>query len=198
VGCSRPARPMKVTNEKTGQVKVKPYNPSGFNYECGHCGTNAPDDWDLERLDDDIQDANMIMANIRTAVAGKTVGMRQFAPTKGVEICPCCQGNPMVFRHTPNLARVLGLEEPFWLKSLARSGRLILPADFDANGRFHMMEYPSNAKPYKNPVPKKYNFYGEKKSGNESGLGVKDAYSAMDYVWPFVGDDDDGDDSGLS
>lgn len=51
----------------------------------------------------------------------------------GTQRCPECWGNPVVYRHTPNLRKVLNLEDPIFVKVQRGVGRYVTEHNFETD-----------------------------------------------------------------
>lgn len=93
------------------RYKNQDYNHPDNEYDCYYCGDYAPNDFKYENLPDDTETLN-IMANLKSAMANKPRPHPHRAMA-GTVPCPSCDGQAVIYRHTPDFSKVFNLEPPW-------------------------------------------------------------------------------------
>lgn len=92
----------------------------------------------IRALDEEIRMETLIMQNLDCAMRNEPKPY-MFEPTAGTIPCPNCQGTPYFYSMIPNFARILGIEEPLWMRTLRKQGQ---PRTMASRDHPLCLEYP--------------------------------------------------------
>jgi hypothetical protein len=128
-----------------------------------------------------------IMENMKMAMGNRRVP-NPFPPTAGTISCPDCRGNALVHRHTPNVARMFGMEPTFW-EDAAKSFRGYRPLGSGVVPGADYWEYPGKYSGLY--VPEEKDKAKADKSGDGLSMRALDQYSLEDYQIPYIQDNEE-------
>lgn len=162
---------------------------------CFFCPDVSKYDFNFEVEDEEL-DAYSIQDNLKAAMTNKP-RPHKLPLLAGTQRCPECWGFPDVHRFTPNMMKVLNLDDPIFKQVQSNIARY--NTEFSFSNRYSKVEQPNRKyleypmQPPKIPI-ETYKDPDLDGSNADGSMSAKDQLTLDDYILPYVDDSDTDED----